>query len=498
MLDQSRSVTVAVVFHPWNLGAAEARSEPMEREDFLQEHGVPQDVWRLFRDWVTREGLLLERETAFVFWLRGDFETAAKTFDIEFLENGNRHAPAKEPLVPDFAAPWIAGIVGLDNVASLYPSVRLAHHTELLANEGQGFFPQDLKTAYHFPPGLTGAGVTVGILEFSNGYSLQDLQGFWQTFNMAAPEVTFVSVDGTPNDGGIEPYDMEATLDIEWASAMAPRAQFVVYEASAQTSDRSFAVSVLNALEYAMYDTANHPDVLSISYGVAEFHFAPAVLRAWDSIIAQGAMVGVTTLVASGDQGAYGRRGPGGTRLHVDGPASCPHALAVGGTHLILNPDGSIAEETGWTDVDNNGASGGGISQVFAPPSYQSHLELPVKPEYHLGRGVPDVALNADPDTGYAILFQGSFTVVGGTSAAAPVWAAVLAVVIQARRDKGRSAIGYAHPTLYDMGGTPVFRDIVSGNNSYGGLTGYFCTTGWDAVTGWGTPDVTRLAGEWS
>lgn len=496
--DISGSVTVAVVFHPWNLGAVEAENKPMTREEFLKDHGVPDDVWRLFREWVTREGMVIERETAFVFWLRGTFDTAAKTFGLEFLESGDRFAPSNEPSVPGFVAPWIAGIVGLDNVASLYPSLRYPRHTEELANQGQGFFPQDIKTAYQFPENLNGTGVTVGILEFSNGYSDSDLQAFWSAFNIPTPALTFVSVDGTPNDGGTQAYDMEATLDVEWATALAPGANFVVYEASAGTTDQSFATSVLNALEYAIYDTENNPTILSISYGVAEFRFAPAVLRAWDSMIAQGTSFGITTLVASGDQGAYGRRTPGGTHLHVDGPAACPHAVAVGGTHLVLNPNGSIAQETGWTDVDNNGASGGGISQVFPVPNYQNHIALPLKPGYRLGRGVPDVALNADPNTGYAVAFQGSWTVVGGTSAAAPAWAAILALVTQARQQNNLTTPGFAQPLLYDMGGTPVFRDIVQGNNNYGGLVGYSCTVGWDAVTGWGSPVVGRLVAEWS
>ncbi len=501
MQDRTGDLTVAVVFHPWNLGAAEARTEPMSHEEFLADHGVPEDVWQLFRDWVIREGLVIERETAFVFWLRGSFENVARTFKLEFLESdahGKQFAPANEPVVPGFVAPWIAGVVGLDNVASLYPSVRHPKRTELLANQGQGFFPSDLKTAYRFPAGLDGTGVTLGILEFSNGYSVSDVEGFWQTFNIPAPRLSFVSVDGTPNDGGTSPYDMEATLDVEWAGAMAPGAHLVVYEASAGTSDRSFGTSVLRALEYAVYDKVHQPSVLSVSYGIAEFRILPATLRAWDSIIAQGAMVGITTVIASGDQGAYGRRSPGGIHLHVDGPASSPHAVAVGGTHLILDGQGAIQEETGWTDVNNNGASGGGISQVFSVPSYQNHITLPVKPGYRTGRGVPDVSANADPDTGYAVMFQGASTVVGGTSAAAPVWAAIFTLINQARIQKGLKTVGYANPMVYDMGGTPVFHDIVVGNNSYGGLEGYQCTPGWDPVTGFGTPDVTRLVGEWS
>ena len=497
----SNRIELGVTLRLWDEDGADvemrSNTEPWSRDELGIRHGVPEDVRNKFTAWLTAKGLRVSRQSPLIIWLEGTFEAAASTFDLgfEFYQVGDQrlYRPSQDPWVPDWAAPWLAGIVGLENVVRLLHRVVKPTHTEQLANNGQGFFPADLAQAYQFPASYDGTGQTIGLLEFSNGYSTADVQEFWTAMGVQAPGVLFVSVDGTPNDGGINAQDMEATLDVEWAGAMAPGAQLVVYEASAGTSDQSFGMSVLKALDYAVHDAVHHPSVLSISYGDAESRFPASELSAWDSIMAEGGLLGITTFVASGDQGAYGLHGPGLPLRHVDAPAACPHAVAVGGTHLELNADGTIRLETGWTDTNNNGASGGGISQVFPVPSYQKGLNLPLSVGEKAGRGVPDVAANADPDTGYAVFFQGSMTVVGGTSAACPLWAALWARLNQARRMSQRGAIGYTNPNLYDLGPTPAFHDITQGNNDYAGVPGYSCTVGWDAVTGLGSPNGQAL-----
>ncbi len=492
---------LAVVLRPRDLDGAERRlietDQPWSPEDVMDHHSIPDDMHHALITWVTGRGLHLSAENPFIIWLEGSFEAVSQTFAIgfEYRMNGQRrlYRLDSEPEVPDWAAPFVVGIVGLENVASLKPKYRVPGRSDQLANSGQGFFPQDLMMAYQMPSTYDGSGQTVGLLEFSNGYSVSDVNAFWSSMGITPPTLQFVSVDGTPNDGGVNSYDMEATLDVEWAGAVAPRAQLVVYEASSGTSDQSFGLSVLKALDYATHDTIYHPSVLSISYGDGETRFPVAEMRAWDTAMATAALSGITTVVASGDQGAYGLQEPGRLICHVDAPANCPHAVATGGTHLDLNAEGTIAEETGWTETNNNGASGGGISQVFPVPPYQTSLVLPVKVGYHTGRGVPDVAANADPDTGYAVFFQGALTVVGGTSAASPLWAAILARLNQARSENGKGAIGYLHPRLYSLNNTQAFRDIIVGNNNYNGVVGYVCTPGWNAVTGWGSPNVTAL-----
>jgi kumamolisin len=461
---------------------------------------MPSDLRDRLRHWLTREGLTLTRESPIVFWLEGSFTAAARTFDIgfDFREEGGRRyfRPNRDPDVADWAARWVVGVIGLENVARLNPHIRRPARLDQLANDGRGFFPQDVATAYRFPLSLDGSGMTVGLLEFSSGYSENDVRGFWQAMQIPPPKVSFVSVDGTPNDGGVSPNDVEATLDLAWAGALAPGAHFVIYEASGGSSDVSFGLSLVRALDYAINDEHYRPRILSISYGDGETRFPLVEMLAWDYLMAEGSWLGITTFVASGDQGAYGLHEIGLPICHVDAPANCPHAVAVGGTHLELNPDRSIRLETGWTDTNHNGASGGGISQVFGVPAYQEHLVLPLKPGLVPGRGVPDVAANADPDTGYALLFQDQWLVVGGTSAAAPLWAALWARLGEARMSLNLPPLSFVHGLLYDMGGTPAFHDITVGNNNYGGVAGYQCGPGWDAVTGWGSPDATRIIGE--
>lgn len=494
--DPSRRVKFALVWSTPQDDTLEerllARKPSLSREAFAQAYTWDQALKERAGQWLTQGGLQVVKTGPFVLWLAGRMDQIEQTLGTRFVEKAGHFMMAQEPQVPAWLHPAIVGFVGLENVSRLYPHYRAPERMDQLANNGQGFFPADIVGAYQFPQGL-GQGLTIGLLEFSNGYNVKDLETFWDQFAIPAPSLTFVSVDGTANDGGVNPWDLEATLDVAWSGAVAPEAALVVYEASAGSQDSSFALSVLNALDYAYQDTTNCPDILSISYGDGETRFPAATMRAWDSIIRNSAAIGMTVFVASGDEGAYGLHGPGRLICHVDAPANCPHAVAVGGTHLVVNAADQIVLETGWTDTDNNGASGGGISQIFAAPPYQAGIELPVKAGYHAGRGVPDVALNADPDTGYAVFFQGAWTVVGGTSCSSPIWAALLAQIAGKAASLSQEVLGYVNPALYDLGPTPAFRPITSGNNSYGGVVGYECTPGWNAVTGWGSPYGKKL-----
>jgi len=192
--------------------------------------------------------------------------------------------------------------------------------------------------------------------------------------------------------------------------------------------------------------------------------------------------MGVTVLAASGDNGASDSATNGA--LTVDLPASSPYVISCGGTKLALSGN-SILSEQAWNALaQSEGATGGGVSEVFAAPSFQNRANVPAAPNGFRGRGVPDVAADADPASGYNVLVDGESTVIGGTSAVAPLWAGLLARINQL---VGKPT-GYLNPILYSANVATTFHDITSGNNN-----GYSAGPGWDPCTGLGTPDGTRL-----
>ncbi len=352
---------------------------------------------------------------------------------------------------------------------------------QVVPNNGQGYFPQDIQTLYNIPVQLTGEGQEIGILEFSNGYSLKSAEQFWGSHGIATPHVTFVSVDGTRNDRGVNPQDEEASLDLQWVGAIAPKANIVVYEANAGNTYAEFAQSMIRTFQYILNDTVYHPSVISISYGDAESTFGDTAVQEWARLIAQLDAKGVTVCVASGDQGAYGMHNLNGNPVRrTDAPATSPAAVAVGGTSL--QPDGA---EIAWTyyGPQNGGATGGGFSSIFPAPAAQSGIGAAT-------RGIPDVALNADPATGYEIVFQGQAAVVGGTSVSAPIFAAIVALANQRRAEAGRPPLSGLASALYQQAANAGYHDITQGNNSFNGVVGYDAAPGWDPCTGWGSLDA--------
>jgi kumamolisin len=216
--------------------------------------------------------------------------------------------------------------------------------------------------------------------------------------------------------------------------------------------------------------------------------------------IQDAAQLGVTICCAAGDDGSpdMGTNPQDGPvwdgKPHADFPSSSPFALACGGTTLAV-ANGSITSEVVWNEGASGGAGGGGVSNVFALPSYQANADVPKAPNGSAGRGLPDVAGNADPETGYKIFLAGTQQVIGGTSAVAPLIAGLVALINQslAQKTPGATA-GFLNPLLYGTAAS-AFRDITSGNNDiYGKLKGlYTAGPGWDACSGLGVPDGAKL-----
>lgn len=408
------------------------------------------------------------------------------------------HAPRSEPrLGPEIAADVLA-VLGLANLARPWRGRRLRPGGAAGAggpSSGAGYLPADIRTAYGLADaagGVDGRGVTVAIFEFGSAFTRGDVQAFWQLAGVRPPNVRVEWALGpgqaTPPAGPSLAADVEATSDVEWVGALAPGADLVVVNAMAGAGADSFAQALARAISHTL-GLRPLPSVVSISYGDAEAFFSAADLVALDALYARAAAAGVTVLVASGDSGAYGVPVSVGPLQSVDAPACLPHVLSVGGTHLELS-GAVVAREVAWSDVGGgNGASGGGVSQVFEPAPWQDAARIAAVTGGRHGRGVPDVAGDADPATGYRIVVAGSLAVVGGTSLATPVWAAALALVNQVRRASGQAALGLVGPQLYALGArSSRIRDILVGDNAFLSATGYRCATGWDAVTGLGTP----------
>jgi kumamolisin len=275
---------------------------------------------------------------------------------------------------------------------------------------------------------------------------------------------------GNPNGA-----DGEVMLDIEVAGSVAPGARIVVY--FAPNTDQGF----VDAIAQAVHDTKYKPSVISISWGSAETNWTAQAMAALDAACQSAAALGVTITAAAGDNGSSDGVNDG--KDHVDFPASSPHVLACGGTNL-QGRGSSIANETVWNGQPQGGATGGGVSDSFPLPNWQASANVPQPSVPNGGRGVPDVAGDADPATGYVIRVDGKTFVIGGTSAVAPLWAGLIAV---ANQQNGTSA-GFIQPAIYAARSKGAFRDTTSGNNG-----SFQAGPGWDACTGLGSPIAPRL-----
>ncbi len=372
----------------------------------------------------------------------------------------------------------ILAVLGLDDRPQANPQVRFAAPAALQVS----YTPPQVAALYQFPAGTDGTGHIVAIIELGGGFSSTDLDAYFSSLGIATPSITAVGVDGATNVPGQDPQgaDGEVLLDVEVVGSVAPGAAQLVY--FAPNTDQGFVDAVINAVH-----ATPTPVAVSISWGQAESNWTGQAMAALDAAIADGAALGVTVCVAAGDNGSSDGTSDG--QPHVDFPAGSPHALACGGTSLQANPaTGTISRETVWNDGAGGGATGGGVSGTFPLPSWQAGAGVPAGPGGKPGRGVPDVSGNADPVTGYQVLIDGQQTVIGGTSAVAPLWAALAARLAQGL---GHS-LGLVQQQLYtgvtSGAAAPGLRDITIGNNG-----AYHAAPGWDACSGLGVPEGSAL-----
>ena len=398
----------------------------------------------------------------------------------------------------------VLAVLGLDDRPQARPHFRRAPEADTAGATGTGtgtgtaaaapaaasgsWTPPQVATLYKFPAGTDGTGHTLAIIELGGGFGPSDLDTYFGGLSLPVPTVSAASVDGAVNQPGQDPNgaDGEVLLDIEVAGAVAPGAAQVVY--FAPNTDQGFVDAVSTAVHASPTPTA-----ISISWGQSEDAWTAQGRTALDEAMADAAALGITVCVAAGDNGSSDAQTDG--QPHTDFPASSPHALACGGTSLLGNAASAvISSETVWNDGAGHGATGGGVSDTFALPSWQASAGVPARAGTPAGtapgRGVPDVAGCADPQTGYQVLVDGQSMVVGGTSAVAPLWAALVCRLVQSTG----KPFGLLQPLLYagvSAGAAAAgFQDITSGNNG-----AYAAGPGWDACTGLGSPDGTALLG---
>jgi kumamolisin len=426
------------------------------------------------------------------------FRVDLKTYEFPGGTYRGRTGPIR---VPASLGKVIEGVFGLDN----RPVVRrhgILRREDAASGDGAVAFTSDqLAKIYNFPTGVDGTGQTIGIIELGGGYRPQDITTYFKGLGIPEPTVIPVSVDGAKNSPtNANSADGEVVLDIQVAGAAAPGAKLVVYFAPNDRTSKGF----LDALTKATHDTQNNVSIISISWGGPELPKGNSFQTQFDQALQSAALLGITVLVASGDNGAadVGPQEWDG-KAHVDFPSASPFILSCGGTRLIaLN--GVIEKESVWNqnsaDVkdDSFGSGGGGVSGAFPLPAYQGKAGVPtsLNPKGFKGRGIPDVTGDGDPASGYKVLVDGQSLQFGGTSAVAPLWAALIARINQ--KLKGR--VGFINPQLYAMAASSgAFHDITVGNNrtSYKKFNnvGYDAAAGWDACSGLGSPNGAVLAG---
>jgi kumamolisin len=461
------------------------------RDELAQKYGAdPADI-RLVSDIMEGCGLRVVSADAASrrVVVEGTLATAASAFNVKishyeasdafigspvrYRGHGDLHMPADLDGV-------VVSVFGLDNQPRVIPMFRLI--------EGQPqivYTPPDLAKLYAFPAETDGAGQTLAIVTVTGGYHQQDIDTYFAQLGLPVPSITVVSVNGIQNAPGPAdqppgPADIEATLDVEIAGALVPAADIVNYFAPNTDS------GLLESMRAAVH-ASPAPTAISLSWGATESSHSSHFVQAMEDAFREAAALGITVCAASGDSGSGNDEHDGGS--HVNYPASSPHVLSIGGTTLVGDPGaGTIDSETVW-NAGSGRATGGGVSNLFDLPDWQEQAGVPNRfGKAKKGRGVPDVAANADASTGYQFLLNGKIAFVGGTSAATPLWAALVCRLAQA---VGRP-LGLLQPLIYQEQtaghACAGFRDISTGDNG-----SYAAAPGWDPNTGLGSPDGTAL-----
>jgi kumamolisin len=401
------------------------------------------------------------------------------TMNLYRLNHQDHFSIDRDPQLPAELSDVVDSVVGLHDFTQL-KSHEVRAGAEEHSSVPTGYGPKDVATAYNFPnannskPGAySGKGVTIGIAT-AYTYDPKDVEGYWKQYGVnRTGTVTNVYVNGKATQ-----LNPETTLDLQQIGAQAPGANIRMYLGH-DAGLASFA------LVFHQIVTENQCSIVSVSWGMCEPSTAGFEMRLEHRLFKQAAAQGISFFVAAGDDGAYDCRGNSGTDYSVDYSSSDDNVTAVGGTALKIGKDGKRTSESAWV------GAGGGVSTKFSRPDWQKGGGLPDNDK----RNTSDVSLVADPATGYSTLYQGKWVKAGGTSFAAPNWAALWGLCEEAA---GVGRLGPANPTVYRLATSKdystVFFDVVDGNNGNNKGPGFATNVGWDHPTGWGTPDGSQLA----
>jgi kumamolisin len=395
-------------------------------------------------------------------------------------------APATELQLPEGLP--IVGVHGLVQGLGPHAQYRRAPivHNPLALTAGQPPLNANaIRAAYAVPASLQGEGQSVGLFQLDH-YDPNDVRRYCTQNSLRMPTINVVLIDGAPAYVTDPNVQVEVTLDIELLHAMAPQlTEIRLYQGPTKSNFQNY-LDVLNEMANPSQGDRKLLRILSTSYGYFENELSNASLQTEGAIFKQMAAQGQSFFAAAGDTGAYANPQTPNALAVID-PAAQPYVTAVGGTRLKVGTGGAYSTETTWAD------GGGGVSRLWPAPSYQAGLS---RYATSLGstqaRNMPDIALNADPNTGYGIYVHNTLVQVGGTSCGAPIWAGIMALINGERASQSQAPLGFFNPTLYRLmeaaSGPTVMHDIVSGQNGY-----YSAATGYDNVTGWGTPQSTAL-----
>ena len=464
----------------------------LKRKQFIKRHAPGIKEFQQVKSFAESHGLRIVEHDAFssTVVLEGRVSDCNQALGIKIHKRqdvrGTHRGFSGVIRIPAELANVVAGVTGVDNapIAERLPAIASGTYMD----NSECWFPREVAELYDFPA-TDGCGETVGIVQLGGGYDPRDIRGYFKLNDLSVPDITYLPkprfLDTTTIPAADRPYVIECAADLQIAGTIAPAASYVIYFADS-THD-----GILNAYYNLLSKSPRRPTIISISYVIAEELVSKQQMSLFNRAAQVAAALGVTTCVASGDGGSPTHDAlkiwPPGIMPHVNYPANSPYVLACGGTSLQAR-DGRITSEVAWNNLAQVvSATGGGISTVFGQPSYQAWAGVPVRAGTmsERGRGVPDVASDADPLTGYKLMLgQEIVQNMGGTSCSAPLWAGLIARINHAMGVR----CGFLNPWLYVLANSGGLRSITSGGNG-----AYCAAKRWDACTGLGAPHGKRL-----